>query len=74
MVENNSNVFWHFFSIIITEMSRNQIADLSKPGSAESWSSHSAKDAYHPTPVVKPSLPSALAGAPDAEFSPNTGK
>ncbi|NP_705829.1 lengsin [Mus musculus] len=55
-----------------SEMSRNQIADLSKPGSAESWSSHSAKDAYHPTPVVKPSLPSALAGAPDAEFSPNT--
>ncbi|XP_021025614.1 lengsin [Mus caroli] len=55
-----------------SEMSRNQIADLSKPGSAESWSSHSAKDAYHQTSVVKSSLPSALAGAPDAEFNPNT--
>ncbi|XP_032755612.1 lengsin [Rattus rattus] len=53
-----------------SEMSRNQTADLSKPGSAESWSSHNAKDAQDQIPVVKPSLPSA--GAPDAEFNPNT--
>ncbi|XP_034377284.1 lengsin [Arvicanthis niloticus] len=55
-----------------TEIYRNQTADVSKPGSAESWSSHNTEDAHDQMPVLKPSLPSASAGAPDAEFNPNT--
>ncbi|XP_028631354.1 lengsin [Grammomys surdaster] len=55
-----------------TETYRNQTADVSKAGSAESWSSYNAEDAQDQTPVVKPSLPSASASAPDAEFNPNT--
>ncbi|XP_031222939.1 lengsin [Mastomys coucha] len=54
-----------------SEMSRNQTADLSKSGSAESRSLNNAKDTQDQMPVVKPSLPSALAGAPDGEFNPN---
>ncbi|XP_055464236.1 lengsin [Psammomys obesus] len=54
-----------------SERSRNQPADLSKPGSAESCPSHNDKDAQDQMSVRKSSLPSASASVPDAEFNPN---
>ncbi|ERE89299.1 lengsin-like protein [Cricetulus griseus] len=51
------------------ERSRNQTADLNKPGSSDSCPSHNDKGVPDQMPVVKSSLPSTPASAPDAEFN-----
>nr|XP_015844953.1 lengsin [Peromyscus maniculatus bairdii] len=53
------------------ERTGNQTADLNKPASSESCPSYNDKDVPDQMPVVRPSLPSIPANAPDAEFNQN---
>ncbi|KAL1771693.1 lengsin [Sigmodon hispidus] len=57
--------------VLNREISGNQTADLNKPGSSESFSSHDDKDDPDQMPMVKPSLVTTLASTPDVEFNPS---